>query len=132
VTLEQGTHGGSHPADGAAEDCGELLAVVSHELNTPLTVITGYAELLAVRDDDHTRREAATRIPGSRGDAQIGDRRHARRILRRRGRAGASLPRASAEVARKAVDLLTKPFSPLQLLGSVERLLAKDAPNQTA
>ena len=33
-----------------------------HELRTPLAVINGYAELLAVRDDEATRREAAARI----------------------------------------------------------------------
>jgi two-component system, OmpR family, phosphate regulon response regulator PhoB len=39
--------------------------------------------------------------------------------------------RALAEAL--GVDVfLTKPFSPLQLLDTVERLLAKDAPNQTA
>ena len=33
-----------------------------HELRTPLAVITGYAELLAARDDETTRLEAAARI----------------------------------------------------------------------
>ena len=33
-----------------------------HELRTPLAVIAGYAELLATRDDDETRREAAAGI----------------------------------------------------------------------
>jgi signal transduction histidine kinase len=38
------------------------LSALAHELKTPLAVITGFAELLAVRDDERTRREAAKRI----------------------------------------------------------------------
>jgi len=41
---------------------GAILSRLAHELKTPLTVITGFAELLAARDDERTRREAATRI----------------------------------------------------------------------
>ena len=39
-----------------------ILSRLAHELKTPLTVITGFAELLAARDDERTRREAAPRI----------------------------------------------------------------------
>ena len=38
------------------------LSSLAHELKTPLAVIVGFAELLAARDDERTRREAATRI----------------------------------------------------------------------
>jgi len=41
---------------------GPSLSSLAHELKTPLTVITGFAELLGARDDERTRREAATRI----------------------------------------------------------------------
>lgn len=40
----------------------EPLATHAHDLRTPLSVIRGYAELLAVRDDDQTRVEAAAFI----------------------------------------------------------------------
>ena len=43
---------------------------IAHELRTPLSVITGYAELLALRDDDETRIEAAARI--SEAAARLG------------------------------------------------------------
>jgi len=35
---------------------------VAHDVKTPLTVISGYAELLLARDDEKTRREAPARI----------------------------------------------------------------------
>jgi signal transduction histidine kinase len=35
---------------------------LAHELKTPLAVITGFAELLAMRDDERTRVEASARI----------------------------------------------------------------------
>jgi len=38
------------------------LSSLAHELKTPLAVIVGFAELLGARDDERTRREAATRI----------------------------------------------------------------------
>ncbi len=38
------------------------LSAVAHELKTPLAVIAGFAELLATRDDERTRREAAKHI----------------------------------------------------------------------
>jgi len=41
---------------------GANLSTLAHELKTPLTVITGFAELLAARDDERTRKEAASRI----------------------------------------------------------------------
>lgn len=37
-------------------------ALLAHELRNPLAVIVGYAELLQLRDDDRTRREAAAAI----------------------------------------------------------------------
>ena len=40
----------------------ELERALAHDLKTPLTVIAGYAELLRVREDDRTRREAPMRI----------------------------------------------------------------------
>lgn len=40
----------------------ELVAGVAHQVKTPIAVIRGYAELLAVRDDEATRREAADQI----------------------------------------------------------------------
>lgn len=40
----------------------EELDDLRHELRTPLAVIAGYAELLAARDDDQTRLEAARSI----------------------------------------------------------------------
>jgi signal transduction histidine kinase len=41
---------------------GAILSTLAHELKTPLTIITGFAELLAARDDERTRKEAASRI----------------------------------------------------------------------
>jgi signal transduction histidine kinase len=38
------------------------LSAIAHELQTPLSVIIGYAELLRIRDDEQTRREAPVRI----------------------------------------------------------------------
>ena len=43
---------------------------LAHELRTPLAVIAGYAELLAARDDDQTRRQAAAGI--SEAAARLG------------------------------------------------------------
>lgn len=40
----------------------EARALLAHELRNPLAVIVGYAELLKLRDDDRTRREAAEAI----------------------------------------------------------------------
>jgi CheY-like chemotaxis protein len=40
----------------------EFLSAVSHDLRTPLAVIVGYAELIASRDDEATRREGSERI----------------------------------------------------------------------
>lgn len=40
----------------------EAVAEIAHRLRTPLTVIVGYAELLRLRDDETTRREAPLRI----------------------------------------------------------------------
>ena len=37
-------------------------ATLAHDLKTPLSVISGYAELLRARDDEATRREAPLRI----------------------------------------------------------------------
>ena len=39
-----------------------LLSALSHELRSPLAVISGYAELLHARSDEETRREAPVRI----------------------------------------------------------------------
>ena len=40
----------------------ELAASLAHELKNHLSAIVGFAELLALRDDEATRREAATMI----------------------------------------------------------------------
>jgi len=40
----------------------EQLSALAHELKTPLAIIAGFAELLAVRDDEQTRREATAQI----------------------------------------------------------------------
>jgi len=46
-------------ADGIAE---ELLSWLAHELNTPIAVIVGYAELLEKRVEEPAHREAAVHI----------------------------------------------------------------------
>jgi hypothetical protein len=46
-------------SDGISE---EALSSLAHELNTPISVIVGYAELLERRSDDATTREAASHI----------------------------------------------------------------------
>lgn len=38
------------------------LSALAHELKTPLAVISGFSELLAARDDERTRVEAAQQI----------------------------------------------------------------------
>jgi signal transduction histidine kinase len=43
-------------------DPNEALADLAHELKTPLAVISGFAELLAVRSDDRTRLKASAQI----------------------------------------------------------------------
>jgi signal transduction histidine kinase len=54
---------GTAPLDGEIERLlGEAVAEIAHRLRTPLTVIVGYAELLRMRDDETTRREAPLRI----------------------------------------------------------------------
>jgi two-component system, OmpR family, phosphate regulon response regulator PhoB len=40
----------------------DALAELAHNLKTPIAVIAGHAELLAVRDDDETRTTAASQI----------------------------------------------------------------------
>jgi signal transduction histidine kinase len=40
----------------------EQLSSLAHELKTPLAVIAGFAELLAVREDERTRREGTAQI----------------------------------------------------------------------
>ncbi len=40
----------------------DAIAGLEHELRTPLAVIAGYAELLAARDDEETRKAAADQI----------------------------------------------------------------------
>lgn len=50
------------PSPETAEFLARLVSLMSHELRTPLAVIVGYAEVLGLRDDKRTRREAAARI----------------------------------------------------------------------
>jgi signal transduction histidine kinase len=45
-----------------AEDTRWALGAVGHELRSPLSIISGYAELLRVRPDERTRLEASLRI----------------------------------------------------------------------
>ena len=44
------------------EDDGTISMRLRHDLKGPLTVIAGYAELLALRDDDDLRMEASRMI----------------------------------------------------------------------
>jgi signal transduction histidine kinase len=39
-----------------------LISELAHELRTPIAAISGFAELLRVRDDDRLRHEAADQI----------------------------------------------------------------------
>lgn len=54
----------SSPADGfdGREPAARVLSRLSHQLRNPLAVIVGYAELVGVRDDERTRKEAAAQI----------------------------------------------------------------------
>jgi len=56
LTHERGERRASAPADEQA------ISNLAHELRTPLAVIIGYAELLRLRDDEETRKEAPERI----------------------------------------------------------------------
>jgi signal transduction histidine kinase len=40
----------------------ELISEVAHELRTPIAAISGFAELLRIRDDERLRLEAANQI----------------------------------------------------------------------
>ena len=43
----------------------DMISELAHRLRTPLAVISGYAELLQIRDDEETRTEAPARIQAS-------------------------------------------------------------------
>jgi diguanylate cyclase (GGDEF)-like protein/PAS domain S-box-containing protein len=67
------------PTGERSEVVDELLAVLTHELSTPLTIIGGYAELLAERVDDGSRSDVAAiernvhtlaRVVSALGDAR--------------------------------------------------------------
>lgn len=59
----------------SAERWEEELSELAHELKTPITAIKGFAELLATRNDDDSRREAAAHIADgiTRLEASIDD-----------------------------------------------------------
>jgi len=40
----------------------DLISELAHELRTPIAAISGFAELLRIRDDDRLRHEAADQI----------------------------------------------------------------------
>lgn len=44
------------------EEVEELRSALAHELKTPLAVISGYVELLRIREDPRSREEAMDRI----------------------------------------------------------------------
>jgi signal transduction histidine kinase len=44
------------------EAANEAISALAHELKTPVAAISGFAELLAARDDEKTRREATAQI----------------------------------------------------------------------
>lgn len=61
--LAAGGDGNGHAV--SAMSCEELLSEVAHAFRTPLGVITGYVELLQLRDDSQLRAEALPRIEGA-------------------------------------------------------------------
>jgi CheY-like chemotaxis protein len=77
----------------------ELLSEVAHAFRTPLGVITGYVELLQLRDDPQLREEALHRIEGA-----------AQRLAQAVDRLVSVLESDSGDLARRFVEMHHSPL----------------------
>jgi K+-sensing histidine kinase KdpD len=68
VSAERGRSPGTLAGPVLPDLGADLLSAAAHELKTPLSVIAGYTELLAIRDSPELRREAVSTIALATGE----------------------------------------------------------------